>query len=218
MPTRTPTTLIDELVRLNILPKDDVSAYLQTAKDEDKDFGQILIDKNLISPANLLDIKSKLYRLPIVNLDNETISREALKEISEDVVNFYKFVAFSKEGDTLKVGIVNPEDIDALEALKFITEGKRLNLETYLISYKDFDTIVRTYGSLTGEVTKVLETLSEELEEQEKVTPKKIEEITAEGGVTKIVASVVKYAVESRASDIHIEAFEEKVNEIGRAH
>ena len=57
----------------------------------------------------------------------------------------------------------------------------------------------------------MLESLSEELEEQEKITPKTIEQITSEGAITKIVASVVKYAVESRASDIHIEPFEDKV-------
>ncbi|MDP3696579.1 MAG: GspE/PulE family protein, partial [Candidatus Taylorbacteria bacterium] len=155
--------------------------------------------------------KSRLYRLPIIKLEDIQLNGEILKEISEDVVGFYKIVPFAKEGDILKVGVINPEDIDALEALKFIASDKGLKIEKYVIDYRDFENILRDYRSLTAEVGKALETLSEEMEKEE-VTHKKLEEVSAEGAVTRIVASIVKYAVESRASDIHIEAFEEKVN------
>ncbi len=211
MPAKIPLTLIQELVNLKKLSEEDVGPLERAAKEEDKDFGQILVEKNLISAPDLLDIKGRLYHLPTISLEGVDLDKEALKEISEDVVNFYKIVPFSKEGNILKVGIVNPEDIDALEALKFIAEDKGLNLEKYIITNKDFDNIIRSYGSLTGEVGKVLESLSAELEEQEKVTPKTIEQITSEGAITKIVASVVKYAVESRGSDIHIEPFEDRI-------
>ncbi|KKT82502.1 MAG: hypothetical protein A3B99_03050 [Candidatus Yanofskybacteria bacterium RIFCSPHIGHO2_02_FULL_44_12b] len=211
MPIKIPSTLIQELLKLKIISAEDVDVLEQTAKEEDKDFGQVLIDKNMISATDLLNIRSRLYHLPLMSLEGIDIDKEALKEISEDVVNFYRIVPFAKEGNVLRVGIVNPEDVDALEALKFIAEDRGLTLERYIVSNKDFENIVRNYGSLTGEVGKVLESLSEELEEQEKITPKTIEQITSEGAITKIVASVVKYAVESRASDIHIEPFEDKV-------
>ncbi len=211
MPTKIPSTLVQELIKLKIISQADLGSLEQIAQTEDKDFGQVLIDRSLITAADLLAIKGRIYHFPTINLEGVDMDKEALKEISEDVVNFYRIVPFAKEGSTLKVGIVNPEDIDALEALKFIAEDKGLTLERYLISTRDFENIAKNYGSLTGEVGKVLESLSEELEEQEKITPKTIEQITSEGGVTKIVASVVKYAVESRASDIHIEPFEEKV-------
>src|SRR3989338_2261350 len=211
MPIKIPSTLIQELLKLKIISAEDVDVLEQTAKEEDKDFGQVLIDKNMISATDLLNIRSRLYHLPLMSLEGIDIDKEALKEISEDVVNFYRIVPFAKEGNVLRVGIVNPEDVDALEALKFIAEDRGLTLERYIVSNKDFVNIVRNYGSLTGEVGKVLESLSEELEEQEKITPKTIEQITSEGAITKIVASVVKYALQSRASDIHIEPFEDKV-------
>ncbi len=211
MPIKIPNTLIEELIRLGLLNKNDAKLYGDLARKEDKELGQIFIEKDIVSAADLMEIKSRLYHLPIVRLEEIQVDNNALKELAEDVVAFYKITPFAKEGNVLKVGVLNPEDIDALEALKFIASDRGLKIDKYIIDYRDFEAMLRNYRSLTAEVGKALESLSEEVD-KEAVSVKKIEEITAEGAVTKIVASVVKYAVESRASDIHIEAFEEKVN------
>jgi len=89
-----------------------------------------------------------------------------------------------------------------------------LTLEKYLVSYKDFETFSRGFRTLTVEVGKALESLAEEISEKElRITEETggLEEITAEAPVTRIVAIIVKHAVESRASDIHIEPFETKI-------
>ncbi len=211
MPIKIPNTLVEELIRQGLMNKKDSKAYEDLARKEDKELGQILIEKDVVTSANLLQIKSQLYHLPIVKLEEVQIDNNALKEVSEDIVAFYKIAPFAREGNVLKVGVLNPEDIDALEALKFIASGRGFTIDKYVMDYKDFESVLRGYRSLSAEVGKALESLSDEIEE-EAVGPQKIEEITAEGAVTKIVASIVKYAVESRASDIHIEPFEEKVN------
>src|SRR3989338_6681570 len=211
MAIKIPNTLVDELIRMGKVTNKDAQVYENLAQKEDKEFGMILVEKDVVSANDLLEIKSKLYHLPIIKLEEIQLDTVALKELSEDVVSFYKIAPFAKEGDVLKIGIINPEDVDALEALKFLASDKGLKIEKYIIDYRDFEGILRNYRSLTTEVGKALKSLSEEVGE-EKVTQKVIEDITVEGAVNKIVASIVKYAVESRASDIHIEAFEEKVN------
>src|SRR3989338_3916727 len=162
MPIKIPQTLVDELVRLNIISTQDITTFSDLAQNENKDFGQILLEKSVISDPDLLVIKSKLYRLPTVDLEGYEFNREVLKEISEDVVNFYRVAPFEKDGNILKVAIINPEAIDALEALKFIAEDKKLILDKYLVSHRDFETIIRNYRTLSGEVGKALETLTEE--------------------------------------------------------
>ena len=166
MPIKIPTTLVEELIKLGLLSKRDVKSYEDLAKKEDKELGQILIEKDVVSASDLLEIKSRLYRLPIVKLEEIKLDSEALKEIAEDVVNFYKMAPFAKEGDILKVGVINPEDIDALEALKFIASDKGLKIDKYIIDYRDFEGILKNYRSLTAEVGKALESLSEEAEKE----------------------------------------------------
>lgn len=210
MPIQIPQTLVNELIQLKVISDVDAEGFKKIAESENKDFGRVLIEKNIISDKDLLTVESNLYRLPIVELDKTELNKDALKEIAEDIVNFYKIAPFAKEGNTLMVGMINPEDVGALEALKFIAEDKGYALEKYVLSYKDFDSIVRQYRTLTGEVGKALESLAEDMEVKEGPIVS-IEEITAEAPVTKIVAVVIKHAVETRASDIHIEPFEDRV-------
>jgi len=210
MSLKIPQTLTSELVRLNVVSEAALGELIKTAQAEEKDFSRVLVEKNIISDNDLLALESSLYRLPIVELEKIELDKEAMKEIAEDVVSFYKIVPFAKEGNVLKVGMLNPEDVGALEALKFVAEDKGLALEKYVLSLKDFDAILRQYRTLTGEVGKALESLTEELGEKEGGI-RSIDEITAEAPVTKIVAVIVKHAVESRASDIHVEPFEDRV-------
>ncbi len=209
-----PQTLVEELTKAGLVSEDDVKVLENLAQTQNKDFGQILITQGVMPEGDFMDFKSKVYQLPIVRLDEIDLDKEALKEIPEDTVTFYKIVPFAKEGSALKVGIVDPEDINALEALKFMAGRSGLNVEKYLIGYKDFANIVKNYRTLTGEVGQALESLTEELEKKEiKDGPAKVsmEELSAEAPVTRIVAVIVRHAVESRASDIHIEPFEDRV-------
>ena len=213
MPQRIPTTLLQELIRAKVVSETEVQTIQESAKNQDKDLGQILIEKGSISDAALAAFKSKLYHLPLLNLDDIELDREILKEIDESVVEFYKITPFQKEGDVLRVGVIDPEDLEAMEALKFVAVKKKLELEKYIITYKDFNSLFKNYRTLTGEVGEALESLNEEFSKKEvAVAPgKSLEEITAEAPVTKIVAVIIRHAVDSRASDIHIEAFEDRV-------
>src|SRR3989344_1174662 len=209
-----PQTLVEEIIKAGFVSEDGIKIIEELARSQNKDFGQMIVDQGVMSEGEFMDFKSKVYQLPIVRLEEIDLDKEALKEISEDTVTFYKIVPFAKEEGVLKVGIVDPEDINALEALKFISSRVGMNIEKHLISHKDFANVVKKYRTLTGEVGEALESLAEELEKKEvKELPIKagIEELTAEAPVTRIVAIVIRHAVESRASDIHIEPFEDRV-------
>lgn len=209
-----PQLLIEELINQGILTPESEREIEEEARQSGKDFGEVLVSKKVIDDAELLKIKSRIYQLPLVDLSGVEVNRELLNYIPEEIINFYKVIPFAKEDSILRVGIINPENIDALEALKFIAAEKELTLEKYLVSYKDFETFSRGFRTLTVEVGKALESLAEEISEKElKITEETggLEEITAEAPVTRIVAIIVKHAVESRASDIHIEPFETKI-------
>lgn len=214
MPIKVPQTLVEELTKAGYIAKADVKTLENLAQEQNKDFGQILIDQGVMPEDDFINFKSKVYQLPIVRLEEIDLDKEALKEIPEDTVTFYKIVPFAKASGTLKVGIIDPEDNNALEALKFVAGRAGLSVEKYLIGYKDFSNVVRNYRTLTGEVGEALESLAEELEKKEvKEGPIKtrLEELSAEAPITRIVAVIVRHAVETRASDIHVEPFEDRV-------
>jgi len=214
MAIKIPQTLVEELAKASRISQDDIRVLEDLAQAQNKDFGQILIDQGVMTENDLLAFKSQVYQLPIVRLEEIDLDKEALKEIPEDTVTFYKVVPFAKEDGTLKVGIIDPEDNNALEALKFVAGRMGLDIEQYLIGYKDFANVVKNYRTLTGEVGQALESLAEELgkkEVKEGPVKTKLEGLSAEAPITRIVAVMVRHAVETRASDIHVEPFEDRV-------
>ena len=209
-----PQTLVEELIKTGLVSKDDIKVLENLAQAQNKDFGQIIVDQGVMPEGDFMNLKSKVYQLPIVRLEEIELNKEALKEIPEDTVRFYKIVPFAKENGALKIGIIDPEDNNALEAIKFVAGKAGLNVEKYLIGYKDFTNVVKNYRTLTGEVGQALESLAEELRKkkmEEGPVKTQLEELSAEAPVTRIVAVIVRHAVETRASDIHIEPFEDRV-------
>ena len=118
-------------------------------------------------------------------------------------------VALSKKDNFLKIGMPYPEDLKAREALKFLTRRDRFSYEIFLITPTVFDKLLKQYRTLKKEVGLALEELEEGLEKEEtRVRPKSVaefERIAEEAPITKIVAVILRHAVEGKASDIHIE-------------
>jgi len=213
MAVKIPITLINELIQRKLLTAEQAELYQTQAREEGKDFGRILLDQGIVKDEELLKIKSELYHLPAVNSAELEINKELSKTISEDVINFYQIIPVARQATTLSVGVLNPEDLDALEALKFIGQDQGLTLGKLVISYRDFDKVFKSYSSITEEVGEILQPLTTEDKKPQLDLAESgsLEQITADSPITKVVAIIVKHAVESKASDIHIEPFENNI-------
>jgi type IV pilus assembly protein PilB len=167
--------------------------------------------------TSIEEAKNKAAQLgiPFIDLTGKEIPVEVLKEIPEESAAFYKFIPFAEENNKLKVGMLDPEDIQAQEALRFITLRSGLAPEIYVISQENFKDGLRQYRNLSEEVGKALTELKHELakeEEQSRVKEIKApEETVTDAPISKIVAVMLKYAQEGRASDVHIEPYEKEL-------
>lgn len=211
---QSPKLLTEELIKRGIISPEIVLELENETVASGQDFGEVLIKRGIISDDDLLEIKSEIYQLPIINLMEIEVNKELSKEISEETINFYLIIPFAKENGLLKVAIIDPENINALEALKFIASDRGLIPNKFLVSYKNFNDLRINYRNLGAEVNKELQSISEETSQkslQINEKTERLEEITAEAPVTKIVSAIVKHAVETRASDIHIEPFEDNI-------
>jgi type IV pilus assembly protein PilB len=140
------------------------------------------------------------------------ISFEVLRYIPEESALHYKFIPLALTDGVLKVGMVNPEDTEARDALVFITSRGNVPFITVAqISESDFARVVEGYKGLTGEVSKALGDIEEEIrqeaKEKKKTSPVEAS-IVEDAPVTKIVAVILHHATEGNASDIHIEPIE----------
>ncbi|KKU76192.1 MAG: type II secretion system protein E [Parcubacteria group bacterium GW2011_GWA2_47_64] len=99
-----------------------------------------------------------------------------------------------------------------MDAINFISSKLSMPYKLYLISEDDFERVLQSYKGLSGEVTQALSELDTELSPEESSThgassigANAETRITEDAPVTKIVATILHYAAEGNASDIHIE-------------
>lgn len=173
--------------------------------------------------ANKKNIKKEIkiteeeIKFPLIDLLGKEIPKEVLKEIPEEAAVFYRFVPIAKKGNLLEVGMVDPSDLKAKEALRFITRRNKIESKIFVISEEDINKVLKQYRTLGGEVKKALKELDKELKSNKKVGHKKekvgdrVSSIVSDAPITKIVAVMLKHAVEGRASDIHIEAIKDSL-------
>ncbi|MBI2507272.1 MAG: type II/IV secretion system protein [Candidatus Niyogibacteria bacterium] len=159
--------------------------------------------------------KNEASGAPSYALNGRKVGPDALRFIPEESARHYKFVPLGLKDGVLEVGMIDPLDIEAKEALQFIASKTSAPFKIFLISGEDFEAILEEYKSLGGEVTKVLSEFEQAL--QGETFPGAAKEIAREGTlveeapVTKMVAVIIKHATEGRASDIHIEPTKDKL-------
>ncbi len=176
------------------------------------------LQRHGLTPEKILEAKSEYYGIPIHEIGSGTgaVPFEVLRYVPEESALHYGFAPVAIQDGFLVVGVLNPEDIEAREALNFISAKEDIPYKLTLLSEKDFERILGAYKGLSGQVTQALEELETEdisLEDDAVVstTQKGSVRIIEDAPVTKIVSTIIRYAVEGNASDIHVEPIRERI-------
>jgi len=207
-----PVTLTDILLSTGDISQEQAAAFKdETSKTGDNE-EDILLKK--LPEDVVFEAKSKFYGVPLKKLGEDYIvPNNVLALIPEEVSGNYKFIPIAKEGSLLQIGMVNPQDIKASDAIKFILTSKNLNAQIFLITNTQFENLFKHYSALGTEIKEALETLDEEeisKKDIEDIVEKKQESMEEEAPISKVVAVIFKHAYEGRASDIHIEPLEKE--------
>ncbi|MGB8815641.1 MAG: GspE/PulE family protein [Minisyncoccia bacterium] len=210
--------ILDLLTEKGIIKKEDAT-FAEKKSLKTGDSVEKILEEMGISQDAILDVKGEYYNIPTVNLANQNIPFAILKYISEDAATHYKIVPIALKDGILEVGVVDPDNIEARDALIFITGKLNLPFKIFIISENDFQKVIESYKGLSGEVTKALSELETELSSdlediefsKEGSTTNTETKIIEDAPVTKIVATILRYATEGNASDVHIEHMVNKI-------
>jgi len=179
-------------------------------------FAQKVIDEN-----TMCILKSEVSGVPYFErTETLQIGNDVTSMIPEDSAKFYKIVPLGINEGVLEVGMVDPEDIKAKEVLSFLSKQNKIKHKIYLISETSFKNILKQYRDIEEEVGKALDNLEKELGSEggsdgidfssDDAISKK-EKISEDAPIIKMVAVILRHAVEGGASDIHIEPEEKQL-------
>lgn len=214
-------SILEVLAEKNIIKAKDIDKFKEQAKSTNRRVEDVLADSG-IKNDEILAAYGDYYKIPTRKLGNQDVSFSLLKYIPEESATHYKFVPIGLKDGVLEIGIVDPDNIEARDALNFIASKLNIPFKIFLITKQDFDGIIKAYKGLSGEVTKALSELETELSsdlkdiemmrgDDENPNENADTKIIEDAPVTKIVATILRYATDGRASDVHIEHMRDRV-------
>ncbi|HTR18700.1 MAG TPA: GspE/PulE family protein [Candidatus Paceibacterota bacterium] len=163
--------------------------------------------------------------VPARDIGNEKIPYDVLKLIPQESAEHYQLVPLGVVEGVLEIGMLDPEDIGAYDALNFITRSTGMPFKVFRITKDNLEHVLEMYKGLGGEVDRAVSDL--ETEQKTDAPPSDSEAtfldlddpsigrakqqeddsraIQEDAPTIKIASTILRFAIDGRASDIHIE-------------
>lgn len=210
---------LQTLVERGEITADLASKVEDLMQEKGQNLESSLIESGL-APELVRKLFAEYYQVPGFAIpEGFNLTEEILSYVPEESAVHYRIVPLSIEDEVLVVGVNDPEDLQIREVLNFVSTKHNLAYKFVFMLEVDIKKAHEFYSNLKGEVTDALVTLETELnaeiaagvEEASDSEKKAVEHIEEDAPVTKIVATILRYAVDGGASDIHIEPTEVKI-------
>ena len=189
---------------------------LQRAVSEQKQSGGMLaptlVKLGFMGEPELLDFLSKQYGVPAVDPGKLDVDQEVIDLIPSNIVQKYKIVPVSLDGQTLTITMVDPSNLFAVDDIRFLTRKNiRVTVATETAIKQAMD---RFYDAGTG-VDEVLSEFADEgvdlIESAEDLDISELESAAEQAPVVKLVNLILVDAIRKGASDIHLEPYEKSL-------
>ena len=202
----------DILFEQGKLAKDKVSMIKMEAINTGKQPEDIILEHSFANPEDIAAARAVLLGIGFYDPTSKPIPADILSKIPEPVSRRYTLLPFQFEPATniLSVAMADPLDLQVVE---FIERKSAARVKPFISTPSLINqAIAEQYSqSLTTQVSAALQEVGGTVEAKEELTDLgKVEDIIKEAPVAKIVSTLLEYAIKARASDVHIEALEDR--------
>lgn len=232
-------SFLEELVKKGFLNESQIVEVKNLATEKYEGRIEDALSEIGVTEDQIVLAKGEYYNIPTKKVNIKELSFNILKYIPEDSARHYNFAPFGLKEGVLEVGITDPENIQGIDALQFISNKLGIPFKIFLISKKDYEEVMDNYKGISVQVEEALDqfnedekpvndsnknknkdlgkdlgkelvddSLSKELKDVKQLDESKLVE---DAPIIKIVAVILRNAIEGGASDIHIEHIGTKV-------
>lgn len=205
----------DRLLKKGIISLDQLSEAEEVAKTTGASVGDVLVQMEYATAEEVAEAMAKFHKIDYVDLRSTQIPDTVIELVPESVARENTIIPYSEEDGTLTVLIADPFDLETIEKLRFI-----LNMT--------IETALAPKGAIVGAINKYYGQVEGESADSmlQEFTDTAIDFTETEGDpdaghtddaddnsapVIRLVNLMIQEAVQVRASDIHVEPFEDRV-------
>lgn len=182
------------LLDAGVVEEKDLVLAEERLKSEGGTFAQAVLWYNLVSDEELGKLMADVLHVPFVVLEQKFIPREVLDIVPEVVAKNKRVIAFALDAEGVHVAMTDPRNV---EMQSFLERKTGLPVRVYLAMERDMENALMLYRQ---EVTEAFEELIlSDIKEAGK------ESHETDPPIIRIVDTLISYAYQNRASDIHLE-------------
>ncbi len=204
------SNIIDSFIARNMITRRDVDRILE-AKISDEPLHQLIIRSGLISEEDYIDVLSDELGLPKFENLPESFDPSPFVRISTLFMDAHTFVPLGMDESQVHLLVNDPFDYLVLDTVKKLFAQKKVNL---VLGRKErIRSVLQQYfqqdagpaETENGDEEEALESAYgfEDVEH--------LRDLASEAPIIKRVNQIMTTAVEEKASDIHIEPFEDRI-------
>ncbi len=208
------------LVDNKVITQEQLNKALDRQREKGGLLGDVIVEMGLASEVQVLTALAQQLNIPHLTPEEIiSIDPEAIRLVPERIARQCMAIPLSIRDNTLTVAMMNPFDIIAIDDLRTITNYK---INTAIISKSGLETLLNQFygtGGPESSLEDVLKDVSEthlelkrELDEEREVNLERLREQVEEAPIVKLVDYIISNAINERASDIHIEPQEKRLN------
>lgn len=191
---------------------EDLERALELQKTTQERLGKLLVDLGMLTERDLLEAMSNQLHIPKVESAEFPELPPEVKTLSPRFMRAGKFFPFDQRDSELCIAFADPLDHETLESIRLVTSQDPV---VYLATETDIrNAIEKFYGAGTSSLGRLVESFGQGEGEDGVFVGEDAEhlrDLALEAPVIRLVNLLISRAVESRASDIHIEPMEREL-------
>jgi len=208
----TPEKLSEALLERQLLSPDQMSAIIEAHQRQGGTLSKCILASGHISEETFCDFLASVYGVPAVDLRNTAIDPEVIKLVPEEIAMRFQLVPVSRRGRVLTVAMVNPDNLFAVDDLKFYTG---LEVSPLVAPDSEIKAAIDRCYDRAETLASVMQAVDDEVDvieaEDELLRTQDAEAESQAAPVVKLVNGILADAVMRGASDIHFEPYEKNL-------
>lgn len=198
--------LLDLLIDMGYLTSETVAPIQEEAAATGESVVDLLVNRGFLHPSAVLQAKAAYFNVELVSLSDLRIPDEVLAAIPRHIAKRYRAIPVAQYGNTLRVAVADPSDLDTMDALQQSVGGE---LEWCIAPEEEIEAALNHYyGAADDSIGKMIQDITEgevdignigSLETDDGST------VDADAPIIKLVNQIIIDAFKMRASDIHLE-------------
>lgn len=198
------------LVKMGHLDPDDLDMAIREHHKTGGRLGEILLKMQLVSEEDLLRALASQLGMQYIKISEISVPSEVIQLIKPKLATHYQLIPISFSDGILKVAVSDPLDMHTLDDLRMVLKTE---IEPVVSSTKEISEAIKKYYGIGADTMEELikDANKSEVLELETKEVENIEDMAEDASIVRFVNQLISEAFRDRATDIHIEPYENEL-------